>query len=204
MTEDNQQKSLKDTISAKGTKHEWLTSTVSMFAFAILTAVALNAFVFQPYEVDGTSMEPTLQHSDRLIVFKMGKTWSSIVNSDYIPDRGDIVVFNRSSSSDKVQLIKRVVGLPGDIVSYSDGKIVVVNDDYPEGFVFEDKYDLDLDLAESFNNTAVSSGEVFVVGDNRLPSASLDSRSSLGNVDVDNIVGELTSRIYPISGFKFF
>ncbi|MEM6997628.1 MAG: signal peptidase I [Patescibacteria group bacterium] len=190
-------------VLLRGTRYEWAASTISMFAIAIMTALMLNLFVFQPYEVDGSSMEPTLQHDDRLIVYKLGRTWSKIVNDEYIPDRGDIVIFDKTGSND-LQLVKRVVGLPGDTVSSVNGQILIQNQDSPEGFVFEEKFDLQLSVTEEFQQTTVRSGQVFVVGDNRLPNASLDSRSSLGSIDSDQIVGELSMRIFPLSAFKFF
>ena len=196
-------KNIKHMLLLRGTKYEWVASTLSMFIIAIFAAILLNLFVFQPYEVEGSSMEPTLQNSDRLIVFKLGKTWSNILNDDYIPDRGDIVIFNKNGSKD-LQLVKRVVGLPGDTISYDNGKIRVQNTENPDGFIFEDEFDLDLAITEEFEQTSISSGEVYVVGDNRLPNASLDSRSSLGSIDSDLIVGELVTRIYPLSSFKLF
>src|SRR5688572_19003919 len=94
-------------------------STLAILLVAPLIAVFLTVFVFQSYQVDGESMENTLYHNDRLVVWKMPKTWSRITGHAYIPNRGDVVVFTEPElgqfgQDPGKQLIKRVVGLPGE------------------------------------------------------------------------------------------
>src|SRR5688572_32316690 len=76
-------------------KEGWksVASTIAILLTAPLIAVFLTVFVFQSYQVDGASMETTLSHNDRLIVWKLPKTWSKITGHDYVPKRGDVVVF---------------------------------------------------------------------------------------------------------------
>ncbi len=148
-------------------------------------------------------MEPTLSDADRLIVLKLGKTVASITGGDFVPERGDIVVFKRDGS-DKNQLIKRVVGLPGERVSVGNGEITVFNDEFPGGFNPDTTYEADLPPTDGVAETVVGAREIFVVGDNRLPGRSLDSRSSLGNVSVDDIVGTLVLRFFPFNSLKAF
>src|SRR4051794_11970235 len=92
-------------------------STIGVLLAAFLVALGLIAFVFQSYEVEGQSMETTLQDNDRLIVWKLPRTWARITGNPYIPKRGDVVIFTEDLSGygqeNNKQLIKRVVGLPG-------------------------------------------------------------------------------------------
>src|SRR5438874_2359638 len=77
-------------------KHEGIKSVVSTVAVLLLApiiAVLLTAFVFQSYQVDGPSMQSTLFNNDRLIVWKLPRTWARITKHIYIPKRGDIIVF---------------------------------------------------------------------------------------------------------------
>lgn len=175
---------------------------------APIIALLLIAFVFQSYEVDGPSMEDTLQDRDRLVVLKVGKTFANIRGKDYIPDRYSIIIFhkqdlNNVDGSDR-QLVKRVIGLPGERVRVSEGTVTVYNDEHPAGFN-PDKgtdYERDIDLATPGNiDLTVKSGEVFVLGDNRDNSS--DSRV-FGTIESRLIVGELALRIFPFSSFDSF
>lgn len=178
--------------------------TVLMLCGALLTAFILNIFVFQSYEVDGQSMQPTLHNADRLIILKAPRTLASITRNDYIPERGEIIVFHKPNGEPE-QLIKRVIGLPGDRVVVKNEKITIYNDTNPDGFN-PDEADYGKDLSPTYGNVdaEVGEGEVFVVGDNRIPGASLDSRSSLGNIPASAIVGKLILRYLPVSDYQTF
>lgn len=179
-------------------------STIFLFIGAFIVAILLNAFVFQSYEVDGSSMEPTLQNGDRLIIYKLDRTVSKISGKEYIPNRGDVIVFHKPNGTSD-QLIKRVVGLPGERVVVQNGKITVYNTEKPEGFNPDSApYGADLPVTAGNVDVNVGDGEVFVCGDNRIPGASLDSRSLLGNVPVEKIVGKLVLRYLPIGNYKTF
>ncbi len=96
-------------------------STAAILIGALLVALFIITFVFRSYQVDGPSMETTLQNDDKLIIWKVPRTWARITGHDYIPDRGDIIVFTENGlgqfgQEDSKQLIKRVIGLPGDRV----------------------------------------------------------------------------------------
>jgi len=183
-------------------------STLLILIVAPLIALLLTAFVFQSYEVDGPSMERTLQNHDRLIVMKTGKTWSRILGTSYIPKRGEIIVFNESPSIEKGtsrrQLIKRVIGLPGEHVVVSGGHITIYNKASPNGFNPDliGHYGANVAPTTPGNvDITVPEGEVFVCGDNR--TNSLDSRA-FGTVPSADIIGNLTLRIYPFSTFERF
>lgn len=179
-------------------------STILLFAGALLTAVLLNVFVFQSYEVDGQSMQPTLQNRDRLIIYKLGKTIATIKGETFMPTRGDIIVFHKPNGTSD-QLIKRVIGLPGDHVIVKNDKITIYNASHPEGFNPDDApYGGDLSPTYGNVDVKVGEGEVFVCGDNRIPGASLDSRSILGNVPTKLIVGKLVLRYLPFGNYTVF
>ena len=179
-------------------------STLQLLIGALLLAFAINAFVFQSYEVVGDSMFPTLSNGDRLVISKIGKSWSNTFGSNYVPARGSIVVFNSPGSETK-QLIKRVIGLPGDKVIVEDGAVTIINEANPEGFNPDQDYSdvLPPDTSNSIT-TDVPEGQLFVAGDNRVGGNSLDSRNMLGTVPIDNVVGTLLLRILPLSDTEFF
>jgi len=178
-------------------------SMIQLVVGAVLLAAIINSFVFQSYQVFGLSMADTLHEGDRLIISKISKSISNLTG-DYVPTRGDIVVFKSPVSPD-IQLIKRVIALPGERVTVRNGVITVFNDENPSGFNPDDKYRELLPETLTGNiETVVSEGEIFVAGDNRVPGASLDSRNELGNVPIENVVGELAIRVFPLNQASFF
>ncbi|HLC91763.1 MAG TPA: signal peptidase I [Candidatus Saccharimonadales bacterium] len=191
--------------------HEGLKSvlkTISFMIIAPLIAFTMTAYVFQSYEVDGPSMETTLQNQDRLIVLKLPRTLARVTGHDFIPHRGDVIIFNKKGSLETgdggtKQLIKRVIGLPGERVVVKDGTLKVYNKDNPDGF----QPDTTLPYGRVISTTpgdielTVQDGQVFVCGDNR--ANSLDSRY-FGAVEADEIVGKLAIRIFPFNKAKIF
>lgn len=181
-------------------------STITLIAAAVLVAFLIKAFIVQPYIVDGESMQPTLQNNDRLIVDKIPRTVSRINNHPYIPHREDIIIFNQTNLPNYIgskQLIKRVIGLPGDRVLVDNGKITVYNSTHPKGFN-PDKvlgYPLNAQITGGNIDLTLGPNQIFVCGDNRQNSE--DSRY-FGPVNVNNIVGKLVMRIMPFSQTKTF
>lgn len=184
-------------------------STILLLVLAPAIALTLTAFAFQSYQVDGASMETTLQNNDRLIVNKIPRTISRITDHAYIPKRGDIIIFNQSGlydsgGSQQKQLIKRVIGLPDDRVVIKDGVVAIYNLANPDGFN-PDKSGLYEISAKSTPGTEVDltikDGEVFVLGDNR--GNSEDSRY-FGPVKAESIVGKLSLRVVPLDNIQKF
>ncbi|MDB5181498.1 MAG: signal peptidase [Candidatus Saccharibacteria bacterium] len=186
-------------------------STIGVLIAALLVAFGLIAWVFQSYEVDGPSMEATLHNKDRLIVWKVPRTIARVTGNPYIPNRGDIVIFVESGlsnfgSSDTKQLIKRVVGLPGERVVVRSGVITVYNDQHPEGFnpdktmphaknIIEETSDL------RDSDATLGDDQLFVCGDNR--GNSYDSRT-FGPIEANQVVGKLSLRLLPIGQIEKF
>lgn len=184
-------------------------SILIFIAGVIIAAALINQFIFQSYYVDGTSMTPTLRNNDRLIIDKVERTGAMIAGHQYVPKRGQIVVLD-SSLVDQYgrneQLIKRVVGLPGErVVIGSDGIPKIFNKEHPQGFDVDKE--LGLNLASTFVDTpldvAIPSGSIFVMGDNRAPGGSFDSRS-FGPIQTKDIQGRLLARIFPFNATGFF
>ncbi|HSX46924.1 MAG TPA: signal peptidase I [Patescibacteria group bacterium] len=184
-------------------------STLAIIIAAPAVALLLTAFVFQSYEVDGPSMETTLQNRDRLIVWKVPRTVARVTGHDYTPRRDDVIIFVKHgllepNSTEEKQLIKRVIGLPGEHVVVHDGHITIYNKDNPQGFNPDINHDFSANIASISPgdvDLVVPPGQVFVCGDNR--TNSLDSRS-FGPIPTHDIVGKLTIRIFPVSNFKSF
>lgn len=178
--------------------------TLELILGAVILAFVINGFVFQSYQVVGQSMAPTLQNGDRLLVNKLGKTWSSVTRSEYIPKRGDIIVFKSPLNEDR-QLVKRVIGIAGDRVELKKGVFTIRNDENPEGFNPDDMLPEDIPVDSDFSiATTVNEGELFVSGDNRIGGASLDSRNDLGLVQTDSVIGDLIVRVLPLNESRFF
>ncbi|HEY5667540.1 MAG TPA: signal peptidase I [Candidatus Saccharimonadales bacterium] len=192
-------------------KHEsWgsIASTITALLIAPLIAVFLTAFVFQSYQVDGASMQTTLYNNDRLIVWKVPKTWSKLTGNPYIPNRGDVVIFVENQltaygQEPGKQLIKRVIALPGERVVIKDNTVTVFNKEHPKGF----NPDKTLPYGKVIPSTAgdadiiVPKNQVYVLGDNR--GDSTDSRI-FGPVNASDIVGKLVLRIWPAGSMKAF
>lgn len=182
-------------------------STASSFLLAALLAIFIATFVAQSYRVDGESMETALRDNDRLIINKWPRTWARLSGHQYIPNRGDIIIFNQPAlnldDSGSKQLIKRVIGLPDERVVVSGGTITIYNKERPSGFDPDrsGNYQASSSLTTGDVDVTLASDEIFVSGDNR--SNSEDSRY-FGPVKVDQIVGKLTFRIFPLDEAQKF
>lgn len=186
--------------------------SVMAFIFGVLIAASgINAFVFQSYYVEGTSMQPTLHDDDRLIVGKANQVLADLQGERFVPDRGDIVVLTSDLADDtglpgeRERLIKRVIGLPGERILIRGGTVTIFNNEHPGGFNPDAALGLQLEPTFSPNPISVRLGrdEVFVIGDNRGPGGSFDSRS-FGPVKLERVKGSLWVRVFPLSHVKLF
>jgi signal peptidase I len=183
-------------------------SFVSFIATVVIAALLINQFVFQSYYVDGTSMTPALQNDDRLIIEKVSKTLAGVQGKAYVPNRGDIIVLDSAVIEElghNEQLIKRVIGLPGETVVVNEGVVTIKNQQQPQGFNADSQLGL---IVEPTYTTArlqvtVPEGSVFVLGDNRAMNGSFDSRS-FGPISLDKIEGRLSLRIFPFDRIQTY
>lgn len=154
-------------------------------------------------------METTLQNHDRLIVLKVPRTIARITGHDYIPKRGDVIVFVKSGlqvygdAQSQKQLIKRVIGLPGDRLVVKDGIITIYNTAHPQGYNPDtsNEWGKVIKTTTGDVDVTVQPGQLFVCGDNRLNS--LDSRS-FGPIPAHDIVGKLLVRVFPLNKAELF
>lgn len=188
-------------------------SNLGILLIAPLVAILLITFVFQSYQVDGYSMQNTLQDGDRLMVWKGSRTWARLMGDQYVPNRGDIVIVSQDNllacgQSGGKQIVKRVIGLPGERVAYKDGRFTVYNKQQPNGF------DPDTTLPYGKQDTALlsdtgagdvditlSSTQLFVSGDHRADSC--DSRY-FGPIETKTVIGKVISRIFPLKNAETF
>jgi signal peptidase I len=198
-----QPKSKKDYSGLKS-----LLSTVLLLAIAPVIAFAITSFALQSYQVDGESMETTLQNNDRLIVDKMSRTFSRITGHQYVPHRGDIIIFNQANLPDTAfgetkQLIKRVIGLPGERVVVQGGKITIYNKERPDGFNPDTTtgYKITAPTTAGDVDVTLQDNQIFVCGDNRPNSE--DSRY-FGPITTKDIVGKLVLRLLPVNKAQKF
>lgn len=171
--------------------------------FAIV--VVLHFFVFQAYQVVGSSMFPTLHNSDYLIISKLGATYSkakggSAKHAYFIPKRGQIVVFIAPPSPTQT-FVKRIVGLPGEHVVVKDGKIIIFNTAHPEGFSPDVGHAVADPITLGDDDLVIPDGQLFVVGDNRTPGGSYDSRE-WGTLPAENIIGVAVLRLLPVTDLR--
>lgn len=159
----------------------------------LVAALLIRTFLVQPFFVDGNSMQPTFQPSDYLLVNQLSYRFST-------PRHGDIVVF-KAPPEPKENYIKRIIGVPGDTVELKDNGLNVKNGKYPEGVMISEPYirQGERTLPESDKSRwELGNDEFFVVGDNREPGMSSDSRA-WGPVPRGNIIGKVALRVYPIA-----
>lgn len=204
-------------------KHPLLKDILSLVVFvAVVVAgtILLNAYVFRSYNVVGSSMENTLHNDDRIIVNRLPVTWAHFLGEEYVPERGQIIVFANGEASGSLTcdvpsgqadqyIIKRVIAFPGERVTVQDGVLTVYNEEYPDGFspdadTYVDENNGPKKYSSGEVDMIVPKGEIFVAGDNREGSHSFDSRSGLGTIPFCRIVGPAAVRIYPFEKIRLF
>jgi len=177
----------------------WDFAKVIIIALAII--LPIRYFVFQPFIVSGSSMEPNFSDGQYLIHRR-----AVLPLSD--PTRGDVLVI-RYPNDRKQFFIKRIIGLPGEKITVDDGRVMVISEANPEGVTLDESYLPNQGLTFPHNTSIVGgkktitlkSDEYFMMGDNRL--ASSDSRD-WGALDEDDIIGKAFIRVLPLSKFYKF
>lgn len=173
---------------------EW----VVVIGGALILAVLVRTFAFQTFWIPSGSMRTTLIENDRVLVNKLSYRFGE-------PERGDVIVFERPPNETGTikDLIKRVIGLPGEKVSIRDGSVYIdgrkLNEPYTNGQVTDlsgcpaGRYTQGIDTEAGM---VVPKGSVFVLGDNR--GSSHDGRC-FGPISEDLIVGRAVAIIWPPS-----
>lgn len=149
----------------------------------LVVVVLLRMYIITPVKVVGHSMDPTLEDGQLLILKKY----------DHKYERFDIVVFNYDNS----KLVKRIIGLPGETVKYTNNKLYINDQEIEENFIDTNTNDFNL---KQLGYDTIPDGYYFVLGDNRINSK--DSRT-IGLVSEDDILGSSSFSFFPFNKFGF-
>ena len=167
----------------------WETAKIVLISLAII--IPIRYFIFQPFFVRGASMEPNFENGEYLIIDEISYRFHE-------PQRGDVIVF-RYPKDPSQYYIKRVVGLPKEVIRIEDGKITIFSKENPAGFVLGESYLLEGDEFTHGNlEINLDENDYFVLGDNR--QASSDSRR-WGAVPRQYIIGQAWLRAWPFNKF---
>lgn len=179
-------------VDRRAKRRRALLDWVVVIGIALLVAFLVRTFVLAHFVVDGTSMSTTLHDGDRVFVNKLSYRLHD-------PNRGDVVVLHELNGTSERDLIKRVIGLPGETVEVRNCEVFI------DGRRLEEPY-LDPEVVTPGNcggdteATVVPDDHVFVMGDNR--AGSLDSRN-LGPIDDDDLVGRAFVVFWPRSHWQW-
>jgi signal peptidase I len=184
--------------------NRWIVELLGVVVVAVLVAILLRAFVVATYSIPSGSMEPTLQIGDRIVVDKLSYHLHGV-------GRGNIIVFSTPAQENCAgppvsDLVKRIIGLPGETISLSAGRVYIDGHVLPEPWLpaaaqtqtFAGPTAAPFSLHQAYR---IPAGVVYVMGDNRTQSC--DSRY-WGPVPESTIVGKVDLRIWPVSRIGFF
>lgn len=178
-------------------------SMIKSLAVDVVIAVCLAAvllYFIRPTIVKQTSMENTLHENDYMIMYRQAYKNQS-------PERGDIVIFQSELPNDDGKegnklLIKRVIGLPGDVLEIKDNQLYINGEAYHEDYL-KDGYTPAIDVPAEGESFTVPENSFFCMGDNR--AGSIDSRdSSIGCITSDLIIGKVVVRLFPFNKIQRF
>lgn len=172
----------------KGIAKEILNTSIYLLCVLLATYLIIS-YVGQRTEVEGSSMETTLQNGDNLIVDKLTYRFQD-------PKRFDIIVFP-FQYEENTYYIKRIIGLPGERVRIDEEGNIYIN-----GEILEENYGREViqSPGRAAEEIVLGADEYFVMGDNR--NNSTDSRNELvGNIHRNKIIGRAWVRVYPFEKF---
>lgn len=216
-------------------KHPLLKDLLSLASFIlaiVLGTLFLNTYIYRSYNVVGGSMENTLHGDDRVIVNRAAVSWAHFLGQEYVPERGQVIVFlnedaekvaeykaagvenpmtcNVPSNVNDQYIIKRVIAFPGERVVVKDGEMKIYPDaEATEGIIYDAEWrksetDGPKEYTSGEVDIVVPEGELFVSGDNREGSNSYDSRNGLGTIPYCRIVGPVALRLFPLDKIRTF
>ena len=166
---------------------------VKEIVIAVIIAAIILTFI-KPIVVRQSSMEPTFYSGDYIFISKQAYRLFGE------PERGDVIVFRtdmKDENNKDKNLIKRIIGLPGDTVEIIGGYV------YLNGKLIDEPYLNEQGISGEMDEVTVPDGKLFVMGDNR--GVSQDSRDVLvGCVDEQNILGKVFVRLYPFNRIETF
>lgn len=174
----------------KNKKDEKISIRNLLFFILVIFIVvfSLRVFVAKPFIVSGTSMYPTFNTWDYLIVDQLTYRFSS-------PQRGDVIVFRYPRDPSKF-FIKRIIGLPYETLKLAGTKVTIFNATHKNGFTLNEPYVAPKNQKNNSMTVTLTKGQYFVMGDNRR--VSYDSRY-WGPVPYKNIIGRVYVRLFPFT-----
>jgi signal peptidase I len=186
----------------------FLLEIIKVVILAFVIIVPIRVFLFQPFFVQGASMEPNFEDSNYLIISELGykKTSLNLSGKNVFTispykklERGEVVVF-RYPKNPSQYFIKRIIGLPGEKLEIKSGQVSVFNSGWPDGRILDEsgyisKYVKTTTASEDFV-VMLKDDEYFVMGDNRAYSS--DSRV-WGPVPDSDIMGKVILRAWPLN-----
>lgn len=171
----------------------FILDVVKIVVVALLIVLPIRYFLFQPFLVSGSSMEPNFHNGDYLIIDEISYRFHS-------PRRGEVIVFYYPlDSTGREKFIKRIIALPGETLTVHDNKINIKERNGEEKVLNESSY---LKVSPRLNDFSLTLGsnQYFVMGDNR--NLSFDSRN-WGPVPKKDIIGRVWLRLWPSSQVGF-
>lgn len=192
-------------------RHPVFKDAIGIVVFIICViagTLIINTFIFRSFNVSGPSMEKTMHTGDRLLVSRLPVTWAQLQNKQYVPERGQIIVFKNPHFDQRRGdefVVKRVIAFPDERVTVKNGIITVYNTEHPDGFHPDDANHGEPASPTSGDvDVTVTENTLFVAGDNRIDNYSYDSRNGLGLIPFYDVVGPVGMRIYPLTAIRIF
>jgi len=173
-----------DKVTPISTKNNFWKELIKLVFISLVIVIPFRLYIAKPFIVNGASMDPTFETGDYLIVDELTYQFRE-------PERGSVLIFKYPNDPSK-SFIKRVIGLPGETVKITDGKVAIFTEGNPVGLSLDEPY-VESRKRENLEYE-LGPGEYYVLGDNRVGSA--DSRI-WGPVPEGNIIGRPIIRFFP-------
>jgi signal peptidase I len=187
-----------------------LLEMVRVFLLAVIIIIPVRVFLFQPFFVQGSSMEPNFKDGEYLVINEFGYKQTDVgfgghsffqVQPFQELERQAPVVF-RFPKNEEEFFIKRVIGLPGEAVEIKQGRVVIYNSLYPQGYILDESAYLGPEvLTKDMPRMEIGLNQYVLMGDNRM--FSYDSRA-FGPVGKEKIIGTVLLRAWPAERFSLY
>ena len=165
----------------------WEILKIVIISLAII--IPIRYFLIQPFFVNGASMDPNFYDGDYLIIDEISYRFNE-------PQRADVIIFRYPLDTSQF-FIKRIIGLPGEIIKIEDGQVTIFNEEAPnQNIVLDESSYLEDTYTPGSLEISLGEDEYFVLGDNRR--ASSDSRK-WGAVKKNYIIGRAWIRAWPVN-----
>ncbi len=212
---------------------------IKSITFAILIALLIRSFIFEPFNIPSGSMKPNLLVGDFIFVSKWSYGYSKhslpfsipIIPKKIFsktPNRGDVAVF-KTPENNRTDYIKRVIGIPGDVIKITNGKIFINDDEIyrkrTEDFIDNDKnavskrvrkykeyfFDKEIEVLDLVDNGIADNTQLFIVpenhffvmGDNRDNSQDSRFTNTVGFIPFENLVGKARFIFFSLENSRF-